>query len=694
VELLLLKYGYLLLFAGVIFEGEAVLITGSFLASRGYFNISTVALVALAANIMSAQFYYTAARVRGRRWFESRFPEKSIYRKIINWVAHRDNWLLLMSRFLFGFRIVIPAACGAFGMPVARFSILNIVAGILWVIPTTLAGYYFGENATRVIHGARQYTFDIAVGVILGGLFVFLVWRHIRRFHQIFQNLEWSDLHNALPFVMGLMGALNIVAAVWPSSEALLRPVRVWLPLEVSEGSRALMLFTGVALLQVTRNLARRKELAWWVAVIALTISLLLHFTSGLDIQNSVVALTLLLYLLYFRRRFYTRSDPASLRKGLLVTPLLLMMVFFYGLTGFAATYPQFVWTPNATPAKEAVRGGILIVAPNVIPATRYARLFLNSLQISGWIARLYILILVLRPFISRVRLEAPKEDIERIFRSHGRESASAFAIQRDKHHLLVAERQGLIAYATRGSIALACGDPIVSDELFTQAVEDYTRHCDMHGWTPCVYLAAEHRLPAYHSLKFQSVRAAEEAIVNLQAFAPARSIYDLDIIHRYDRSAGADPLIDEQLEEVTEDWLELRHMREMGFTAGHFSLEQLSQGPVFVLGNRYRVEAFSAWLPYKNGKAVVLDVLRQRRHTSAEIVRAFVAESLRLLKESGFEEASLTAAAIDREQIESFRPFWEVRYLVCPRGANVAKINQALSHLVAAEVFVREVLE
>ena len=120
-ELLLLKYGYLLLFAGVIVEGEAVLIAGSFLASRGYFNIGTVALVALAANTLSAQFYYTAARVRGRRWFEGRFPEKSSYRKIIDWVGTRENWLLLVSRFLVGFRIVIPAACGAFGIVPSPF---------------------------------------------------------------------------------------------------------------------------------------------------------------------------------------------------------------------------------------------------------------------------------------------------------------------------------------------------------------------------------------------------------------------------------------------------------------------------------------------------------------------------------------------------------------------------------------------
>src|SRR5207244_9692946 len=110
-----------------------------------------------------------------------------------------------------------------------------------------------------------------------------------------------------LPFVMGLMGSLNILAAILPSSEAVMRGVRSWLPLEVSQGSRTLMLFTGVALLQVTRNLARRKELAWWIAIIALSFSLLLHVTSGFDLQNSLVALILLFYLIYFSRRFYPR---------------------------------------------------------------------------------------------------------------------------------------------------------------------------------------------------------------------------------------------------------------------------------------------------------------------------------------------------------------------------------------------------
>src|SRR5262249_17220852 len=94
----------------------------------------------------------------------------------------------------------------------------------------------------------------------------------------------------------------------------------------------------------------------------------------------------------------------------------------------------------------------------------------------------------------------------------------------------------------------------------------------------------------------------------------------------------------------------------------------------------RYRIEAFSAWLPYKAGNAAVLDVLRYRRHVTREVVRAFMAESLRLLKEAGLQQASLSPSTVDRSQIESFRPDWKALYLVHPRGANISKITRALA--------------
>src|SRR5262245_64981347 len=102
-----------------------------------------------------------------------------------------------MSRFLFGFRIVIPAACGAFGMPVARFVLLNIIAGLLWAVPTALAGYYFGESVGGWFRNAREYTLVFSI-VVAAGVALFLAFRHIQSFRSIFQNIEWSDLHNTI----------------------------------------------------------------------------------------------------------------------------------------------------------------------------------------------------------------------------------------------------------------------------------------------------------------------------------------------------------------------------------------------------------------------------------------------------------------------------------------------------------------
>ncbi len=676
-ELLLLKYGYLLLFLGVVLEGEAFLLAGSLLANRGYFNLLTVALVALAANTISAQFYYMAARVRGRRWLENRFYRGSRYQTILRWVNEHGNWVLVLSRFAFGFRIIIPAACGALGMPLMRFAILNVIAGLLWMIPTVFIGYYFGASIDSIVRDARGYLTGFFLTALLAVAAV-LAARHVRKVTSIFQRFEWSDLHAVVPMMMGLMGLINVISAVWPGPESVLRSVRAWLPLEVSQGSRMLMLFAGVALLQVTWDLSRRKQLAWYVAVISLSASLMLHFTSGLDVQNSLIAALLLTYLIYFRRRFYTRTDPASLKKGLAITPLLLLLVFFYGVTGFAASGPEFIWDPGANAATESVRAGILIIRPHAVPASQSAALFLTSLQIAGWIARIYILVLLLRPVILHDRLEAPQDQIDRIFRLCGKDPLSAFAIQRDKHHLLVANNEGLVAYSSQGAIALACGDPLAPPGMFEVAFREYVDHCRRHGWIPCIYMAAEENLAFYHSLRMQSVKVAEEAIIDLASFDAPVAIPSAMPIHRYDRSREKDALIDEQLEEVSEDWLETRHLRELSFTTGYFSLESISDGPVFILGDRQRVQAFCGWLTYNNGRGAILDIVRQRRDASPEATHILLGQALRMLNQE-FDEASIPSTVLHSDQIETFAPKWRSRYLVHPRNARISKIINAL---------------
>ncbi len=115
---------------------------------------------------------------------------------------------------------------------------------------------------------------------------------------------------------------------------------------------------------------------------------------------------------------------------------------------------------------------GVLIVEPQVVPLSPHASRFLISMQVAGWTARVYILLLLLRPVVLRKRQEAPKGTVQRIFAKYGAHATAAFAVQPDKHHVLLADGRGLAAYAVKGAVAIACGDPMASTEDFLQSLQ------------------------------------------------------------------------------------------------------------------------------------------------------------------------------------------------------------------------------
>ncbi len=718
-DALLVKYGYALLFVGVAVEGEAFLLAGAFLAHRGILHLPLVILVAVASNCAADQIYYGLARTRGYAWLERRFGDNPRYKRLMAHMGRYADWLLLASRYAFGFRIIIPAACGALRMPPLRFFLLNLVAGAIWAVPTALIGYYSGHAAERVLSGIKKYEVWVVGGLLVAGLLILLL-RHLRHAEWV-EDLRVGDLHRLVPVLIGAMGAINLVSAIWPRSAASLRFVDSWLPLEVTQRSRPLMLFAGIALLQVMRNLSRRKELAWYVAVTALAVSLLTHITRALDLHHSLVASLLLAYLVVYRRRYYARSDPASLRTAAFMAPLLALAIFTYGHTGLNHRREHFTWFAGATPATEAVRSGILVIEPQVDPLTPQAARFLGSLQIAGWLGRFYLLLMFLRPVVLRRRLEASPETVETIFREHSRHALSAFAIQEDKHHLLVAGGRGLAAYAVRGAVALACGDPLVPDADFETGVRDFLEHCGRNGWTPCIYEAAEERLPVYQALGLRSLKIAEEAVLDLKEFslsggkrANVRAMVNKALktgmtVEPYDRAAKPAPATDEQLEEISQEWLSEKHMGELGFTLGRFSLDSLRGKPLFVARIGTRIEAFCSWLPYRQGNACVLDLMRKRRDAPAGTMDILIAHSLLALKENGVATASLANAPLansaePRGTLErgvallfehmnafygyknlfmfkkKFAPAWEGRFLIYPKGADLPRVAYALT--------------
>src|SRR5690606_14745225 len=128
-----------------------------------------------------------------------------------------------------------------------------------------------------------------------------------------------------------------------------------------------------------------------------------------------------------------------------------------------------------------------------------------------------------------------------------------------DKHHLLLLDGRALVAYVTRGSVAVACGDPLAADDDFPAAVHAYADHCVEHGWTALVYLARAERVPVYQAAGFVAVETAVEAVLPLQDWVPVAPPIPSGTaitVRRYDRDLEPDPHWDAELETVSEEWL------------------------------------------------------------------------------------------------------------------------------------------
>lgn len=167
-QYLLLHYGYAFLVLGIILEGDATVVAAAILAGQQYFSLNWVLGLAMGVSILSNEALYEIGR-RGK--FARKVPEERRCH-VAGWLHNNRFGLatLFFSRFMWGFRLAIPAAAGALHIRRRRFVLCNIFGGAFW----SLVLVYFGV-ALQTLLGSFQHRlihFDspLAFLVLLFGL--------------------------------------------------------------------------------------------------------------------------------------------------------------------------------------------------------------------------------------------------------------------------------------------------------------------------------------------------------------------------------------------------------------------------------------------------------------------------------------------------------------------------------------------
>ena len=179
-ESLIDTYGYWAVLLGTFFEGETVLLLGSFAASRGYLLLRWVIVVAFLGTLCADQLFFFL----GRRYSEAILARRPSWKarsaKAQRLLERFRTPLILAFRFMYGIRIVTPFAIGMSRVPTGEFVLLNIIGASVWALTVGIAGYLFGNALETLLGDIKHYEFHILGGVAIAGALTWALYFRYR----------------------------------------------------------------------------------------------------------------------------------------------------------------------------------------------------------------------------------------------------------------------------------------------------------------------------------------------------------------------------------------------------------------------------------------------------------------------------------------------------------------------------------
>lgn len=492
--------------------------------------------------------------------------------------------------------------------------------------------------------------------------------------------------------------------------------------------SRSITVGIGFLLILLSYGLWRRRRTAWLVAVVLTAFAIGTHTGKGHDPLATAVAVVNLALLLMYMNRFTVRSDPPTLRRGLIVCATMLAAALAYGVFSlWILDKRQFgiefsLWGAIAQ-SLELYFG---LDSAGLVPRTPYAHWLVDSFHLIGALTVAVLAFSLLRPYVWRHRtLPAERARARELIQRYGDSSEDVFKAWHDKSFFFGSHGQSVIGYGVSSGVALVLGDPVAADATtFDRSLREFLDFCDLNGWSPAFHHATPQHMDAYRRAGLVSVRIGAEAVVNVETFSTAGKHGKgfRNLLSRFAREGWSlvewpPPQTDEHMRElrsVSDEWLTLEGRRERGFTLGAWEDAYIRDSTILAVQHEDgRVAAFVNLIHDGAPGEMTFDLMRHRVDapngamdfvmlSMIEYARAqgFHALSLGMVpfaetpsdEDEGVRQQALALLTRNFDRIfaattlfaykDKFDPRWDPRYLVYKSDAALPAIGLAIARL------------
>jgi phosphatidylglycerol lysyltransferase len=435
---------------------------------------------------------------------------------------------------------------------------------------------------------------------------------------------QYMAVHSALfkqSWPIWLVSFITFLNGSWSIAGILLsrlpQRVQYFLPFGVFHWTRLLTLVLGFILVYLSLHLFQRRRAAWWVAVFAVGLETIAHIIHLNTWYTALPQASTFVLLLVSRGLFTVRSESRNIRLGFVLLFGSLMIALLYGTVGFWILGKSDFGINFSLQEGliRSLRQFLLLGNFDTTTLSQQARWFLQSLDVLGIVAASFATYSLFRPIVFRfIQLPQERARAVSILEKYGKSTFDYFKVWPDKSFFFSPSRESFFSYRMVGGVAFCLADPVGPEGDRDTVIKAFLKFCGENGWQAAVMMPDDPSI--YNQYGLSLFMVGEEAVIDLEYFTAhtannrhfrrLQSVFEREKYQVVRYKPPVSPLVLNEAQQVSRQWLALPHHREYGFFQGRFERAYVEKCTLCALRDRNgAMVAFINEVPsYRSGEA------------------------------------------------------------------------------------------
>ena len=460
--------------------------------------------------------------------------------------------------------------------------------------------------------------------------------------YDLFTNIT----NIVLTTLVFLSGMVLIISAVYPPAADRIKLIQDILSVSFLRFSHRISLLIGLMLLMTAKEIFYKVKRSYYFTMVLLILGGIFTFLKGLDYEEAIFILFVLILLRLAKKSFYRKSIPIKL----------------VNYTGISISIIGVV---------TIIFSVVYKYKHNLIQVHKY-NYYINAFhtnkhyyEIATFTYICFTIFLILW-YITREKIEKDAIynqgiDIDRIDEflnnTNCGDALTHLVYLGDKNIFWSLDGNAMIIYSKFKDKIIVLGNPVVERQHLGECIQEFQSFLDIYGYKPTFFQIDEKNLPIYHDNGYYFFKLGEEAVIDLEEFnlVGSKKSSFRNILKRFEKDGYSfeviNPIFNEEfigeLKDVSDEWIGDR--KEKGFSMGWFDKEYLQKAPIAIVRNNNtdKIIAFIYMMYNYDGKSVSMDLMRSKKETPNSTMEYIILSSILYFKEAGYKYFNLGEAPL-----------------------------------------------